>query len=148
MAQKLFAEFDYLRQQMDEMWERLTGGQGSRPRFCPPILEPSVDIYETAEEVVMLAEIPGIGDEEVEIDVHGDHLRFHGQKKDRHAAPGHHHSQMEICYGPFERTVKLPAEVDPEGAQVSYGDGFLKIALPKRQQQKHRVRVTVRPERT
>ena len=148
MAQKLFAEFDYLRQQMDEMWERLTGVQGSRPRFCPPILEPSVDIYETAEDVVMLAEIPGIGDEEVEIDVHGDRLRFHGQKNDRHAAPGRHHSQMEICYGPFERTVKLPAEVDPEGAQVSYGDGFLKIVLPKRQQQKHRVRVTVRPERT
>jgi HSP20 family protein len=147
MAQKLFSDFEYLHQQMDEMWERLTGGQGGRPRFCPPILEPPVDIYETTEEVVILAEIPGIGDEEVQIDLHGDRLHFHGQKNDYHAAPGHRHSQMEICYGTFERAVSLPAEVDPEGVQVSYRDGFLKIVLPKRQRQKQRVRVTVRPQR-
>ena len=147
MAQKLFSDFEYLHQQMDEMWERLTGGQGGHPRFCPPILEPPVDIYETAEEVVILAEIPGIGDEEVQIDMHGDLLHFHGQKNDHQAAPGHRHSQMEICYGAFERTVGLPAEADLEGVQVSYRDGFLKIVLPKRQAQKHRVRVTVRPQK-
>jgi len=147
MTQKLFADFEYLHQEMEEMWERLTGGQGRRPRLCPPILEPPVDVYETAEEVVILAEIPGIGDEEVQIDLHGDRLRFHGQKNDHHAAPGHRHSQIEICYGTFERTVSLPAEVDPEGVQVSYRDGFLKIVLPKRQRQRHRVRVTVRPQK-
>jgi HSP20 family protein len=147
MAQKLFADFEHLHQQMDEMWERLTGGQGSRPRFCPPILEPPVDIYETTEDVVILAEIAGIGDEDVQIDLLGDrHLRFHGQKDDHHAAPGHRHSQMEICYGTFERTVNLPAEVDPEGIQASYRDGFLKIVLPKRQEQTRQVRVTIRPQ--
>jgi HSP20 family protein len=147
MAQKLFSDFEYLHQQMDEMWERLTGGQGGRPRFCPPILEPPVDVYETAEEVVILAEIPGIGDEEVQLDLHGDRLHFYGEKIDRHAAPGHRHNQMEICYGTFERTVDLPAEVDPEAVQIAYRDGFLKITLPKRQGQKHRVRVTVRPQK-
>jgi len=148
MAQKLFADFEHLHQQMEEMWERLTGGQGSRPRFSPPILEPPVDVYETAKDVVILAEIAGVGDEDLQIDVQeGRRLRFHGQKNDLHAAPGHRHSQIEICYGTFERTVNLPAQVDPEGVQVSYRDGFLKIVLPKRQQQTHRVRVTVRPQK-
>jgi HSP20 family protein len=147
MAQKPFAEFDHLHQQMEEMWERLTGGHGGRPRFCPPILEPPVDVYETAEEVVILAEVAGIGGEEVQIDLQAGRLRFHGQKDDHHAAPGHRHSQMEICYGTFDRTVNLPAEVDPEGIQASYEDGFLKIVLPKRQQQRRQVRVSVRPRR-
>ncbi len=147
MTQKPFGDFEHLHQQMEEMWERLTGGHGGRPRFCPPILEPPVDIYETAEDVVILAEIAGIADEEVQIDVQGDRLRFHGQKNDHHAAPGHRHSQMEVCYGTFERTVNLPSEVDPEAVQVSYRDGFLKIVLPKRQQQRRQVRVTVRPQR-
>ena len=147
MAQKLSSEFDYLRQQVDEMWDRLKGGQSGRPRYCPPILEPPVDVYETAEHVVIIAEIPGIGEEEVEMEVHGDHLHFRGQKNDHHAAPGHRHSQIEICYGSFERALKVPAEVDPEGAEVSYDDGFLKIVLPKSQQQKRQVKVTVRPGR-
>ena len=147
MAQKPFAEFDHLHQQMEEMWERLTGGHGGRPRFCPPILEPPVDIYETVEDVVILAEIAGIGGEEVQIDLEGDRLRFHGLKNDHHAAPSHRHSQMEICYGAFDRTVNLPAEVDAEGVKVSYQDGFLRIMLPKRQQQRRRVRVTVRTQR-
>ena len=147
MAQKLSSEFDYLRQQVDEMWDRLKGGQSGRPRYCPPILEPPVDVYETAEHVVIIAEIPGIGEEEVEMEVHGDHLHFRGQKNDPHAAPGPRHSQIEICYGSFERALKVPAEVDPEGAEVSYDDGFLKIVLPKSQQQKRQVKVTVRPGR-
>jgi HSP20 family protein len=145
MTHRPFGEFDHLHQQIEEMWERLTG-QGGRSRFCPPILEPPVDVYETGEEVVLLAEIAGIGGEEVQIDVLGDRLRFHGRKDDHHAAAGHRHSQMEICYGAFDRTVSLPAEVDAEGADVSYQNGFLRIVLPKRQQQAHQVRIRVRAQ--
>ncbi len=147
MVQNPFADFDHLHQEMEEMWERLTGGHGGRPRFCPPMLEPPVDVYETAEDVVILAEIAGIGGEEVQIDVQGDRLRFSGRKNDHHAAPGHRHSQIEICYGTFDRAVTLPADVDPEGVKVSYRDGFLKIVLPKRQRRPHQVRVTVRTQK-
>ncbi len=147
MAHGPFTEFDLLHQQMEEMWDRLTGGHRGRPRFCPPVLEPPVDIYETAEEVVVLAEIAGIGDQDVQIEVLRDRLRFRGRKDDHHAAADHRHSQMEICYGAFDRAVNLPAEVDAAGAEASYKDGFLKIVLPKRQSQTRHVRVTVRAQK-
>ncbi len=143
MAHRPFGDFDLLHQQVEEMWERLTG-RGGRSRFCPPVLEPPVDVYETAEHVVLVAEIAGIGGEEVQIHVLGDRLRFHGRKDDHHAAVDHRHSQMEICYGAFDRTVSLPAEVDAEGVEATYQDGLLRIVLPKRRQQTHQVRVTVR----
>ncbi len=140
----LFPEFQRLQAYMDEMWARLTGGQLGGPRYCPPVIEPPVDIYETSEDVVVLAEVAGISDEEVEVLVQGDRLTFRGEKNDRHADPNHRHSQMEICYGLFQRDLVLPAEVDASGVEVSYADGFLKFVLPKRLQQTSRqVRVVV-----
>jgi len=52
---------------------------------------------------------------------------------------------MEIQYGPFERSILLPADVDQEQVAVEYDDGLLKITLPRRARQAHtRVRITVR----
>lgn len=137
-----FAEFQRFHEQMDEMWRRLSGSlPGSR--FCPPLLDPPTDVYETADQVVVVAEIPGIEEQEVEIEVAGDHLALRGEKSDRQAGPDHRHTQMEICYGPFEKVVALPAAVDAEKAEVTYADGFLRIALPKKERY-HQVRVIIR----
>jgi HSP20 family protein len=141
-----FSEFERLHEQMDQMWRRLAGAPSGRSRFCSPMLAPPTDVYETRDSVVIVAEIAGIEQQEVEIEIEGDHLAFHGEKVDHHAEPGHRHAQMEICYGQFGRSVLLPAKVDPEQAQVSYSDGFLRIVLPKVEQTRKRVRVNVRKQ--
>jgi HSP20 family protein len=111
------------------------------------MLAPPTDVYETADEVVIVAEIAGIEEQEVAIEIEGEVLAFHGEKVDRDAKPGHRHTQMEICYGAFGRTVALPARVDPAGANVSYAEGFLRIALPKlREPGARSVRVNVRKQ--
>jgi HSP20 family molecular chaperone IbpA len=141
----IFSEFEYMHQHMDEMWERLTGSRSGRGRFCPPILIPAVDVYETQDQVVVLSEIAGISEEGVEVSVEGTRLSFRGEKNDHHAGPDHRHSQMEICYGLFERTVDLPAAVDAAGMDIWYGDGFLRIILPKlKRQRRHQMRVSMR----
>ncbi len=143
-TRSIFPEFEYMRQEMDEMWERLTGSRSGRGRFCPRILIPPVDVYETQDHVVVLSEIAGISEEGVEVTVEGTRLSFRGEKSDRHAGPEHRHSQMEICYGPFERAVDLPAEVDAAGMEIRYGDGFLRIVLPKlKRPRRHQMRVSV-----
>jgi len=140
-----FSEFGRLHEQIERMWERLAGGRPGRPSFRAPVLEPPTDVLETADEVVVVAEIPGIEEGMVGIEVEGDRLAFRGEKSDRQAEPGQQHTQIEIHYGPFERTLILPAEVDPDGIDVSYSNGFLRIALPKLKRQRPRqVRVTVR----
>ncbi len=144
-TRSIFPEFEHLHQEMDEMWERLTGHGSGRARFCPPVLIPPVDVYETPEEVVVLSEIAGISEEGVQVTIDGTRLTFRGEKSDRHAGPSHRHSQMEICYGLFERTLELPAAVDGAGIDISYSDGFLRIVLPKMKRQPRRqVRISVR----
>ncbi len=142
-----FSEFERLHEQMDQMWRRLAGVPSGRSRFSSPMLAPPTDVYETADAVVIVAEIAGIEQQEVRIEIEGDHLAFHGEKVDRDADPGQRHTQMEICYGQFGRTVLLPAKVDPAGAEVSYSEGFLRIVLPKLHEQRpRRVRVNVRKQ--
>jgi HSP20 family protein len=144
-AEGSFHEIERLHEQMERMWKRLTGGLPGRPGFCLPVLEPPTDVFETDDQVVVVAEIAGIGEEEVEIEVEGDRLAYRGEKSDRRADPHQRHAQIEICYGLFERVLALPAPVDPDKAEVSYEDGFLRIALPKlARRRSHHVRVTVR----
>ncbi len=137
----IFAEFERIRERMEQAWRQMVGPPGA-PRFCPPVLEPAADVYETEEVVVVLVDIAGIGEQEVEISVDGKSLSVRGDREPQPGHPGRLYSQMEICYGPFQRDLLLPAEVDPDGAKATYNDGLLAIVLPKvRRQVTRQVRI-------
>lgn len=141
----IFSELESVRRRMESTWQQMLGPPGS-PRFRPPVIEPPADVYETAESVVVLVEIAGIDDQDVEISVEGNILTIRGQREDRQRHPRRLYTQMEINCGPFERVLNLPAEVDAGKASVTYDDGFLEIVLPKvKRQVKRYVRITIRP---
>ena len=140
----IFSEFEGIRRRMERTWQQMLGPPGS-PRFCLPVIEPPADIYETAESVVVIVEIAGINDQDVEISIEGNSLTIRGQREDRQRHPSRLYSQMEICCGPFQRILGLPAEVDADKATATYDDGFLEIVLPKVKRQVNRhVRITIR----
>jgi HSP20 family protein len=140
-----FDEFERLHEQMEQMWRRMIAGVPGAPGFCVPVIQPPTDIFETPNHVVIVAEVAGIEEEQVEMEMEGDRLTFRGEKSDRRAEPHHRHAQVEICYGHFERTVTLPVPVKAEGIEVSYSDGFLRIVLPKEERRAPReVKVTIR----
>ena len=126
----MFSDFERIRERMAQAWQQVLGPPGS-PRFCAPIIEPSVDVYETDREVVVVTEIAGIGEEEVEIVVDGRVLILSGERKPSAGRPGRLYSQMEICHGPFRRELILPSEVNPDSARIGYSHGMLEIVLPK-----------------
>jgi len=127
------APFEYqgLHVHVERMWGRLSEGLPNQPRFCPPILEPPIDVYETTDSVVIVVEMAGIQDEEVELIFEGDQLTLRGKREDRQGGSERRYLQMEICRGPFERTIPLPAAVDPDRTQATYQSGFLEIVIPK-----------------
>lgn len=126
----IFSDFERIRERMEQAWRQVLGPPGS-PRFCPPLIEPPVDVYETDCEVVVLAEIAGILEEEVEIAVNGRRIIFGGERRPSAGQPGRLYSQMEICQGPFRRELLLPADVNPDEARAEYSQGMLEIVLPK-----------------
>ena len=143
-ATDIFSDFERIRERMEQAWQQVLGPPGA-PRFSSPLIEPPVDVYETDDEVVVVAEIAGISVEEVEIVVDGRVLTLCGERKPRPGRPGRLYSQMEIGHGPFRRELLLPSDVNAEEAQAEYAQGMLEIVLPKvtRRVSRH-VRLVVR----
>ena len=143
-ASDIFSEFERIRERMHTAWQQVIGPPGA-PRFCAPVIEPPVDVYETEGEVVVLIEIAGIANEEVEVLVDGRTLIVRGERRPPGGRPQRLYSQMEICQGPFQRELLLPSEVNPDQVQAGYNAGLLEIVLPKVAQKLSRqVRIVAR----
>ena len=124
------SQFEHIRERMEQARQRVIGAPG-RPSFSVPFTEPSVDIYETEEQVVIIVEIAGIGDLDVELEVEGSRCTLRGERKPAPHEAKREFRQVEISNGPFQRELFLPAAVNPDAVETVYKDGMLQIKLPK-----------------
>jgi HSP20 family protein len=97
---------------------------------------PAVDIYETDQDVVLKAELPGVDPKDVEIRVEDGTLYLKGQRKFENEVKEENYHRVERSYGSFTRTFALPSSVNSEKAKAEYKDGLLTLTLPKREEAK------------
>jgi HSP20 family protein len=93
---------------------------------------PDVDVFESANSVVVRVELAGVRSEDLRVTVDGETLRVSGVRRviDRSDVKRLH--QMEIATGPFERRVQIPVPIDREAVSANLADGFLTVVLPRR----------------
>ena len=115
---------------MEQARRCVIGAPGS-PRFSTPFMEPSVDVYETDDEVVVIAEIAGISREGVELEIEGSTLLLRGERRSAREGPKRDYRQTAIFHGPFFRELLLRTKVNRNAATTVYKDGMLQITLPK-----------------
>ncbi len=94
---------------------------------------PAFDVYETAESVVVVVDLPGVGPEALAVSLLDRGVVVRGER------PGHlprgsdvRPHRLEIVSGPFELTVRLPVEVEAEGARAACRHGVVTVTLPRR----------------
>lgn len=92
---------------------------------------PSIDLAETDTDITVTAELPGMDEKDIQVQLEGDTLTIRGEKKSETEHKDAHRHLVERSYGQFARAVVLPAEVDDSKAQASYKNGVLTIKLPK-----------------
>ncbi len=90
-----------------------------------------VDLYETDDEVVVKASLPGVQPDETEISVTGRFLTIKGERKEEEAEEKSSYFRQERRYGAFQRVLKLPVRVDSEQADATLNEGVLTVRLPK-----------------
>jgi HSP20 family protein len=95
---------------------------------------PSVDLYQTDDEVVVKAALPGLKADEVQISVTGDVLTLKGETRQKHEVNEKAYHLREQRYGAFERRIMLPVDVQSDKAKAEFEDGILTITLPKAEQ--------------
>jgi HSP20 family protein len=93
--------------------------------------ELDLDMYETDNEVVVKASIPGIKPEELDITITGDTLSIMGETKEENEVKRENYLYQERCYGSFSRSVALPEGLITDKAEASFENGVLTLHIPK-----------------
>lgn len=141
MKYKPFADLDDLGSGLrlfQDTVNRLLDQPGTRP------WAPAVDIFETENELLLKADLPGIDMKDIDIQLENGTLALRGERRfEQEAKEGGYH-RVERSYGSFARYFTLPDTVDPEHVKADYKSGVLTVKLPKKELAKPRqIRVEV-----
>lgn len=138
-----------LHREIDRLFGDMLRDPGRRGAQATTAITPPINISETDQAIYLDAELPGVCDEDVRVDLFGDRLTVHGEKACAHADAERH--LAECSFGTFSRTVRLPFSPRPEDVRATFEDGVLHVVLskPTAQAGTHRIPVhRVSAERT
>ena len=102
-------------------------------RWMPPM-----DLVEAGEEFVLRADLPGLSEEDVKIELEDSTLTISGERKAEHEAQGEGFYRVERATGAFSRSLTLPKGVDPETVTARFDRGVLEVRIPKPAERKPR----------
>jgi HSP20 family protein len=97
---------------------------------------PSVDIFENENEVVVKAELPGMDPKSIDVRLENNVLTLKGERHFEKEAKEENYHRVEREYGSFSRAFSLPMAVREDRITAEYKDGVLKILLPKKEEMK------------
>jgi HSP20 family protein len=119
-----------LQERMNRLFEEsLLRGRELKPAEAGAWV-PSVDVYETAEAFVILAELAGVSEEDVVVTVDGEEVRLRGQRRMAGPRPDSF-ERLERSHGPFARTFRFEEELDPDRVSAEFKDGLLRLEVRK-----------------
>lgn len=115
------------------------GGGAAQRRWVP-----AMDLVETEGEYVLRADLPGLGEDDVKIELDERVLTISGERHSEHEAREAGFYRVERSSGSFRRTLTLPEGVDADAIRATFDKGVLEVRVPKpEQRQPRRVQITV-----
>jgi HSP20 family protein len=132
-----FRELSSLQTEMNRLFNAAfegpgTGSGGSR-RWTP-----AMDLLETDEQFVLRADLPGMDESDVNVELEDNVLTVSGERKSEREEKREGFYRMERAYGSFSRSLTLPKGIDPEGVTAAFDRGVLEVRVPKPEQRKPR----------
>ncbi len=94
---------------------------------------PAVDIYETPEEIVLKADLPGVDQKDIDLRIENSTLTVRGERRFMKEAKEEDYHRIERSYGVFSRSFQLPGSVDQTRILANHKSGVLEVHLPKRE---------------
>jgi HSP20 family protein len=103
---------------------------------------PAMDLVEIQDAFVLRADLPGVSESDVNIELDDNVLTISGERKAEHEERKEGYYRVERASGAFQRSLTLPEGVDPEAIEASFDNGVLEVRIPKPEQRKPR-KVTI-----
>lgn len=119
LVQRFFGDSDWPASRLPEVF------QGKRMPAC--------DVAETAKEFTVTAELPGLEEKDIELELRGNYLLISGERKWKEEQKDKEYHRVETQYGVFQRSIPLPENLrlDPDAITASYQKGMLTVKIPK-----------------
>ena len=118
---------------IDRVFDAFFGQTDQGRRWVPPM-----DLVEADDHFVLKADLPGLAEGDVNIEVQDGTLTISGERNAEHEQREKGWYRIERSFGRFSRSLSLPDGVDPEGIQASFRDGVLDVRIPKPEERKPR----------
>jgi HSP20 family protein len=133
--------FTQIRQEIDKVFDSAFKGLGfpsiGLGRELSPMaqtdwLKPTLDIGASDKEYTISVELPGVDENEIQVELVNDTLKIKGEKKQEKEEKERNYYRMERSYGSFQRTLSLPEDADQDDIKAVYKNGVMSITIPRK----------------
>ena len=108
-------------------------GRGASRRWAP-----AVDLFEREDSLVLKADLPGLSEDDVQIEVRDNVLTISGERRADFEDKQNGYYRVERAFGSFSRSLTLPEGVDADKIDASFDNGVLEVTIPKPEERKPR----------
>jgi HSP20 family protein len=119
--------------EVDRLFDAFFGDEGQARRWVPPM-----DLVEAEDHFVLKADLPGLAEGDVTIEIQDGTLRISGERKSEHEQREKGWYRVERSFGSFSRSLTLPDGVDPDAVTAEFDRGVLEVRIPKPEERQPR----------
>jgi HSP20 family protein len=117
----------------NQAFDQPQGNGGAVRRWTP-----AMDLLETEDHFVLRADLPGMAEEDVTVELEDNVLTVSGERKSEHQDRSEGYYRVERAFGAFSRSLTLPKGIDPEAVTAAFERGVLEVRIPKPEERKPR----------
>lgn len=133
-------ELDSLQGEVNRVFDAFFGNGGNLNRVRRWV--PAMDLIETEDHLVLRADLPGLTEDDVNIEIKDNMLTVSGERKAEHEERKEGFYRVERAFGSFSRSLSLPEGVDADRVSADFDNGVLEVRVPKPEERKpHRVQI-------
>jgi len=137
-------ELQSIQQEMNRLFGSVFDAEGSAGGVSVRRWIPAMDLVEDEGHYLLRADLPGLSEEDVKIELERDVLTISGERSSEHDERKEGYHRVERASGSFARSLTLPEGIDPQSIEASFDKGVLEVRIPKPQERKpHRVAIKV-----
>lgn len=129
-----FDEFMTLRNRMNRLWNRF--GEDTDEPMLTAKWSPTADIYETKDAFIVKAEIPGIDEKDIDVEIENGVLTIQGERNFEQKTDNKDFHRIERSYGKFMRAFTMPQNINADRIMAVYNNGVLEVTVPKKEEAK------------
>src|SRR5437588_6246448 len=130
-----FRELNTLQNRVNSLFQDY-GRSNQEELTTPGSFVPAVDVYDDEHKVILKLEVPGVKQEDLDVQVENQTLTVRGQRTFEKEEKEENFQRIERRYGSFSRSFTLPNTIDTQSVKADYENGILKIELAKREEAK------------